>query len=385
MIYLDNAATTKMLPEVLEEMMPFMTDSFGNAGSLYSLGIESKMAIEKARERVANFMGAESPENIIFTSGGTESNNMVVNSYRYSGSLLVSSGIEHDSILNSIKRITDDYPSSQAAKVEFIKTNRDGVVDIEDFKRIVSCREVRFATVMQMNNETGVIQPVQDIYNICDDMGIFFHTDCVQAAGCMKLDVKSYCDYASISSHKIHGPKGVGALYIKNKYTCDPLIIGGSNQEFGFRGGTENVAGIVGFGKACELANDESAFDVIKRLKNIAWEMLTDSFNRYGIGDRIHLNCNNLDSFGKTINIMIDGIDAETLVMMLGAIGVFISAGSACRSLEQEPSHVLTNIGLTPDEARSSIRISVSEYNSRAELKEAADGVARVCSNILCM
>ena len=362
MIYLDNASTTRMAEEVLEEMMPYLKDEYGNPGTTYGLGRNAKEAVEKARERVADFMGAD-PENIIFTSGGTESNNTIVKSFtKTQNKMLIS---------------------------RMLGVNEAGIIDMDEFYKDIETGSFGFVSVMYMNNETGMIQPVRDIYNLCKDKGIWVHSDCVQAAGCLKLDVGEFCDSASISAHKIHGPKGVGALYVKDldRFPFSPMIYGGHSQEFGYRGGTENVPGIVGLGKACDIinSNEEITFSQIKSRKRLMWAVMQKEFADVGLLDKLHLNCDNLDQFGKTLSVRIDGVDAETMVILSSIDGVCISAGSACRSSEQEPSYVLTSMGLTDDQARNTIRVSVSKYTSVGEIRDGASIIAKNALRLISM
>lgn len=370
MVYLDNASTTKIAPEVLDAMMPYLTNRYGNPSSTHILGQCAKRAIDTARERVAAFLKADTPEQIIFTSGGTESNNMVFMSNH--DMISVVSGIEHDSIMNR---------SVINPMTGFIDVDKNGKIIWESFEKNVTDR-TELVSVMFINNEIGTINPVEKIGEFCKEKNILFHSDCVQAAGCVEIDVNElHLDFASISSHKIHGPKGVGALYIRDKNDISPELmgrIGGKDHEFGIRGGTENVAGIVGFGKACQMvtgiearigANETS-------LKTKMWKEIKYHFKKYGIIDILHENAESSTNFGKILNIRFDGIDAETMLLMLSSRDICVSAGSACRSHEQEPSRVLKAIGLTDNQARDSIRISLSRYNTEEEVSEAAKIIA---------
>ena len=373
MIYLDNAATTKIAPEVLDEMMPYLTKKFGNPSSIYKLGQDSKRAIEIARERVASFLKADNSEQIVFTSGGTEANNiaLLANSYHR---WFQTSNIEHDSIMN-LTQGSDYYSGS-------INVDEDGKITIDSFKEgFIS--GTKMVSVMFVNNEIGSINPIETIGKLCREQHVVFHSDCVQAAGCVPIDVNELClDFASISSHKIHGPKGIGALYIRDpSLVCDLSEtgrFGGLHQEFGIRPGTENVAGIVGFGKACEMltGNEMRIGADIEIIKHKFWSALKYHIQKYGLTDILHDNAKSSQSYGKVLNIRFDGIDAETMILMLSARDVCVSAGSACRSHEQEPSRVLKAIGLTDDQARDSIRISFSRYNTEEEVEEAAQIIA---------
>lgn len=369
MIYLDNAATTQLDPRVLESMMPYLTTQYGNAGALYKFGQAANEAIQEARARVARFIGSN-PDNIIFTSGGSEANNLVfhgVKDYlkRIGRTHILVSAVEHDSVLRAAKNLIKD-----GFDVECIPVLNNGTVPSAAVERALR-PDTGLVSVMYVNNETGGENPVSDIGSICLKRGILFHTDCVQAAGCHPIDIANIgCDFLSISAHKIHGPKGTGALYVKDASILSPLIYGGHDQEFGLRAGTENVAGIVGFGKACEIANAQQNEDrtIVSTLKQQFVTELQSHFD----GDIVHINGTSLLSPGKTVNLRIDGVDNESLILMLDNMGVCISAGSACQSHESKPSHVLTAMGLTTEEARSSIRVSFSRLNTVDEVMDAA-------------
>lgn len=384
MIYLDNAATTQIDPEVLEAMMPYLTNEYGNPGSLYSHGRKAREAVENARKQVAAFLNAE-PEQIIFTSGGTEANNMV---FTITQHLLEKSGrkrvaftaIEHDSVIKAARRMKIKH----GFDVVKIPVNSAGCASHMALSDYYINDSMGLISMMFSNNEIGVLNLVHMISEKCHEHGILFHTDCVQAAGYNVLDVKRIgCDFMTISAHKIHGPKGVGALYVKNPRDIEPLILGGANQEFGLRGGTENVAGIIGFGKACEVSMSNHA-EIVEKIISLRYEFISAFMNRmnmYGLKNLVALNG---DSYsGKTINLRVDGIEAETLLLMLDGIGVCISSGSACNSLESMPSHVLKAIGLSDTQAASSFRVSFSKMNTEEEVVSAANSIADCISLLL--
>ena len=267
MIYLDNAATTKISDEVLAEMLPYLKEEFGNAGSIHTIGRQAEEAVCKARKQVADFINA-SPEQIIFTSGGSEANNLAIKGViqhltKIGKQHVISSNLEHDSLLNAIASLGKEF------RTTFLTNDKSGMILMDEFKNYITMYgDVGLVSVMGVNNEIGTFYPLKSIGNICRKNNILFHTDCVQAASSVALDVDYIgCDMMSISSHKLHAPKGVGALFVRDKTIINPIISGGASQEFGVRGGTENVAGIVGFGKACELLkgkqNDNSVYTCI--------------------------------------------------------------------------------------------------------------------------
>lgn len=380
MIYLDNAATTKISPLVLEEMMPYLKEEYGNPGAVYSLGRRAAEAVRQARQRVADFIGA-TPEQIIFTSGGSEANTIAIRCTRkYLESIgkktVLTSTVEHDSVLKAI----DNFSSVSVGVDEL------GVVHTEHISQILDrCSDIGIVSIMYANNETGSVNPVAEVGRVCKEYGVLFHTDCVQAAGCQPIDVNVIgCDFLSLSSHKIHGAKGIGALFVRNKELLTPQIYGGALQESGIRSGTENVAGIVGFGKACELASHgrEEYLETVSCYKQKFYDCLLRELHSYNLDKIVSVNGEPITNKGKTLNLRLENVDAETLLLMLDAQGVCISAGSACKSHESQPSHVLTAMGLTPDQARDSVRISFSEFNKNVEVVEAAKIMAK-CINSL--
>lgn len=377
MIYLDNAATTQVAPEVIDAMMPYLTDDYGNAGSLYSLGRQAAEAVANARSQVANCIGAQ-PEQIIFTSGGAEANNLafkgIAPDLKSKGKThLITTKIEHDSVLNTVKEmnIKDGFD------ISYLEVNREGRVPVgitEEIRKTIN-DNTGLISMMYVNNEIGSVNHIQQACMIAHNGGVLFHTDCVQALGSIEIDVEKLgCDFLSISSHKIHGAKGTGALYVRNPKLLSPLIIGGEEQEFGYRGGTENVAGIVGFGKACELMqqNFNKTQERITYLKKLFFDVLLHNLKDFGLDMCMSFNGISPYHSGKILNLRFKNIDAQTLVLYLDTKGVCVSAGSACRSRESKPSNVLLAIGLTPDEARSSVRFSFSHYLTDEQVFEAA-------------
>ena len=315
---------------------------------------------------------------MIFTSGGSESNNTVFQGLRHKLSDLgkkhiVVSAIEHDSVLRAAEMLTKDE-----FYITYVQPNEKGVVTADAVEAAIR-EDTGLVSVMYVNNETGAVNNIHAIGQICKIHSVIFHTDCVQAAGQFPIDVDAdYIDFASISSHKLYGPKGVGALYVRDK-SFSPLISGGAEQEFGLRGGTENVYGIVGFGKACELAKENLRENNIQLsiLKQKFYTQLMNELQELGIGrESVRVNGRPVIESGKTLNLCFSGVDAETMLLMLNTKGVYVSAGSACSSHEAKPSHVLLAMGLTPEEARSSLRFSFSKYNTDNEIECAAQIIA---------
>lgn len=289
------------------------------------------------------------------------------------------SAIEHDSVLKAAHSLIKDE-----FYIEYLPAHSDGKVFVQSVEDAITPK-TGLVSVMYVNNETGAVNPIEEIGTICMKRGILFHTDCVQAAGCHPIDVEKIgCDFLSLSSHKIHGPKGVGTLFAKDKSVLTPIIFGGAEQEFGLRAGTENVAGIVGFGEACEISSKSLHEDCIwvSTLKQRFYMALTDALKKSGRTDIVRTNGPSVLNPGKTLNLCLSGIDGQTLLLMLDGKNICISAGSACRSHEAEPSHVLTAMGLTADEARSSVRISFSRMNTADEAVDAANIIAS-CIEIL--
>lgn len=377
-IYLDNASTTKIDPVVLDSMMPYLNEEYGNAGSIHAMGMTSADAVRTARCQVSNLMNCDL-DHIIFTSGGSESNSAVFKGVCRSlleknKRHLIVSEIEHVSVLKSA-----EYLCKLGFYVTYVKPDANGCITPTDIEKAIQ-PNTGLISVMCVNNETGVENDICSIGEICKRKSVLFHTDCVQAAGHVAIDPDKFnADFISISSHKIHGPKGVGALYIRNRNFFESLVCGGADQEYGLRGGTENVPGIVGFGTACEIAlnslEDHSIVHV-NDMKYEFWTSLLEEMKKNNCQTYIQINGNPSKSIGKVLNIRISGIDSETLIIMLNSKGIFASAGSACRSHESLPSHVLTAMGLSEDEAKSSIRISFSKFNTDSEVIRAARELA---------
>lgn len=372
--------------------MPYLMGKFGNPGSLHTMGREAASAVDDARQQVADFIGAKTPEQVVFTGGGTEGNNMVFNGLSaymkvVGRDTIITSSIEHDSVLSSVKR---ERFGGWCKHITVAEPDSSGVITVDAVSRCVAgikagdpSHLVGLVSVMSANNELGTFNPVFGICRISHQAGSLFHTDAVQAAGMYPINAsRNDYDFVTISSHKIHGPKGVGALYVKDKEETmfRPLIRGGKHQEFGLRGGTENVAGIVGFGKACALMNADYEERAVKR-RRLTDRFLQTLIRSFGSSDEFAVNGNPPLDF-KTISLRFDGVDAQTLLLMLDSKGIEVSAGSACTAHEDTPSHVLLAIGLDPEQARSTIRVSFSEKNTPEEVETAALGI-RECVSLL--
>ncbi|HOV34731.1 MAG TPA: cysteine desulfurase NifS [Candidatus Dojkabacteria bacterium] len=362
MYYFDNAATTKIRPEVLNQMMPFLTDEYGNASSIYTLGRTSKNAIETARKRVADAIGADADE-IYFTSSGTEADNWalkgVASANSSKGKHIIVSSIEHHAILKPC-----EYLKKHGFDISYIPVTHDGIIDIKELKESIRSDTV-LISVMYANNEIGTIQPIEDIAKLAKEKSIYFHTDAVQAVGHIPIDVKKLgIDLLTISAHKLNGPKGVGALYIKKGTKIDQFMHGG-DQEMKRRAGTENTAGIVGFGKAIQLAvtDIEKKNEYIKRLRDTAIEgilsNIPDTFLNGDASKRLPGNA----------NICFKYVEGESILLHLDRLGICASTGSACTSASLEPSHVLLAIGISPELAHGSLRLTFSEENTIDEVK----------------
>ena len=385
MIYLDNAATTKPSDGVVAKALQYMTNDFGNAGSIYSFGVRARQAVEEARQQVADLISAE-PDQIIFTSGGTEANNLAlfgIQDYLRSinkTQIIISEG-EHDSIFRAAKKmcIKGEFD------VQILPINSNGCVETSKLSSLLTPK-TGLVSVMYVNNEVGAVNNIISIARECKKRGIIFHTDCVQALGSVSVNVnKIQCDMMSISAHKIHGLKGVGALYVKNPTLLQPLIIGGAQQEHGFRGGTENVPGIVAFGQACLEAREKmgAVRFRLRKIKSIFLNKLTAELNSQGLLAIFHDNGMSGCNDSKVLNLRFDGVDAETLILLLATQDIIVSAGSACHSHESKPSRVLQAIGLSPEEARNSIRVSFSGEETDKEVEDAAHSIVNCVSILL--
>ena len=372
-IYFDNSATTQVTTEVLNEMMPFLTIGYGNASSVYSKGRESKRAIEKARKRVAELINCEAKE-IYFTAGGSESDNIALKGLAYAnkqkGNHIITSKIEHPAVLETCR-----YLQTQGFEVSYINVNEEGIIKLEELKQAIKTSTI-LISIMAANNEIGTIQPIEEISKIAHDYNIYFHTDAVQAVGNMKIDVKQMgIDMLSLSGHKIHAPKGIGALYVKNGISIEKIINGG-HQENNKRAGTENVAGIVGLGKACEIANKnmEAHIRNLKRLRDYYIKKLKQE-----MPEKIRINGSMEYRLPGNANISFEGINSDELIYRLDEKGICVSAGSACSSGNSFPSYVLSEIKVPEKYLNSAIRTTFGDNNTFEEIDYLVKIIKKEC------
>lgn len=361
MIYLDNAATTMMSPEVLDSMMAFYSQQYGNASGVYALARASRKAVEQARREVASAIGA-APSEVFFTGGGTESDNWALRGVMEAAGIghIITTAIEHHAVLNSCK-----WLEKQGHAVTRVQVDGNGIVSPDEIRAAI-LSETRLISVMAANNEIGTLQPIAEIGAIARDHGILMHVDAVQAAASMPIDVNEWhADLLSLSAHKFHGPKGVGALYVRGKTPIKPLLLGGA-QETGRRAGTENVAGIVGMGTAMHLAQ-QAKDSALPRIQALRDKLMTGILN--GIPGAF-LNGHAAQRLCSNVNVYFDGVEGEALLLRLDLAGIAASSGAACTSGVLEPSHVLMALGRTRRESRSAIRFSLSDLNTTEEIDE---------------
>jgi len=356
--YLDNNATTPVLPEVLVAMQPFFLEEFGNASSIHHHGQHTRAAIEHARENVAQLLGARSSE-IVFTSGGTEADNLALFGLAQPGDHVITSTIEHHAVLNACKRL-----EQIGCEVTYVSVDGQGIVDPDEVHRALR-PNTKLISIMAANNETGVVQRIADIGTVAAEADAYFHTDAVQAAGKVPIDVAAWkCDLLSISGHKIHAPQGIGALYVRKGTLLQPLFYGGRHER-SRRAGTENVPGIVGLGKAAEIALNgfsDGSVARISELRDRIETFVTETIELVGV------NSGMASRVPNTTNIYFDCIEGEAMVIALDLKGIAVSTGAACSSGAIEPSHVLTAMGLSGDRARASIRFSLGKQNTKEDV-----------------
>jgi cysteine desulfurase len=357
-VYLDNNATTPVLPEVFEAMRPYFGEHFGNASSIHHHGQETRAAVENARESVAGLLGCGASE-VIFTSGGTESDNLAIAGLVKAGDHVITSGIEHHAVLHAAKNL-----EQIGCEVTVLPVDGRGLIDPDDVKRGLR-PTTKLITVMMANNETGVLQATEEIGKLAAEAGVLFHTDAVQAAGKVAIDVKRMqCHALSISGHKLHGPQGTGALFLKKGTQVQPLFHGGRHER-SRRAGTENVPGIVGLGKAAKLASESFNNGAIERLAAMRDRLQRDVLSRI---EGTIVNGDGAPRVPNTANIRFDHIEGESLVIALDLKGLAVSTGAACSSGAIEPSHVLIAMGLRPEQARASIRFSLGKQTTEEDI-----------------
>jgi cysteine desulfurase len=373
-IYLDNNATTQLDPAVIEEMLPFLTTHYGNPSSGYSFAAIARKAINLARERLAALLGCE-PTEIVFTSGGTESNNAAISSARQletHGEHLITSAVEHSAVLRPCQDL-----AKRGRQVTFLGVGRHGDLAPGELESAIR-PETTLVSIMWANNETGVLFPIEKIAEICREKGVLFHTDAVQATGKIPMRLRDTAiNFLSLSAHKLHGPKGVGALYVRGGTRFSPLIAGGG-QENGRRGGTENVASIVGLGKAAELALKH----VTEGGCNI--RSMRDRFEKSVLETVSGASVNGADAarLSNTSSLSFEGIESSAALLLLDRQGICCSAGSACRTGSQEASHVLRAMNPSADGARRSLRFSLGRFNTDAEIDRAIEVVPKVIEKL---
>jgi cysteine desulfurase len=371
-VYLDNNATTPVLPEVLEAMRPYFAEQFGNASSIHHHGQETRAAVERARESLAALIGCRASE-IVFTSGGTEGDNLAISGVTRAGDHVITSTIEHHAVLNSCKHL-----EAMGCEVTYVPVDGRGLVDPDDVRRALR-PNTKLITIMMANNETGVLQTVEEIGKIAAEADVYFHTDAVQAAGKTPIEVKRIgCDLLSISGHKLHAPQGVGALYVGKGTILQPMFYGGSHER-SRRAGTENVPGIIGLGKAAEIARealDRGGLERMSAMRDRIEQTILSQVEATGV------NGEGAPRVPNTTNIHFDYIEGEALVIALDLKGLAVSTGAACSSGAIEPSHVLTAMGLPPEIARASLRFSLGKQNTPEDVQFALDLVPRTVARL---
>lgn len=361
-IYLDANATTPLLPEVLEAMRPFLLERFGNASSIHQEGQHARSAVEQARASVARLLSCR-PAEIVFTSGGTESDNLAIFGSVQAGDHVITSAVEHHAVLHAVERLRE-----RGVEVEFLPVDEQGVLAAEDVRKALR-PNTKLISVMMANNETGVLQPVGQIGQIAAEAGVRFHVDAVQAAGKVPLAVDEIgCQLLSISGHKMHGPQGTGVLFVRRGTRLEPLFAGGAHERQR-RAGTENVAGIVGLGKAAECAL-EGTSERIGRLRDRLESELLERCAESGV------NGGRAARVPNTTNLWFDHLEGEALVIALDLKGLAVSSGAACSSGANEPSHVLEAMGLSGERARASVRFSLHRHTTEEEIAETVALVA---------
>jgi len=373
LIYLDNAASTQIHDDVVDSMLPFLKEQFGNPSSIHRYGRQSRKAVEKARKQIAQLVNAE-PSEILITSGGTESNTTVLHGLvsKLSRGKIITSSIEHDAVLEPCKRL-----EKNGHKLEYLPVNDSGMVEPTSLEQKIS-DDTTLVSIMLANNEIGTVQPISEFARICHSHNVPFHTDAVQAVGKIPVDVKATnVDFLSISSHKLNGPKGVGALYIREGFAIDPVILGGG-QERGMRSGTENVAGIVGFGKACEIAknNFDTNLSGMLSLRDDLIRKVTDEISGVTINGDLESRLPNNAHFTFL------GVNGEDLIIKLDEHGIAASTGSACSINTQKASHVLQAMGFSHEQITGSLRLTVGIFNTQDDVNKTVIALKQIVKEL---
>jgi len=377
-IYLDHAATTPTRPEVVKVMLPFFTDAFGNPSSIYSYGQEAKGAVEEARTKTAELIGARSEE-IVFTSGGTEADNFALKGVAYAnehkGNHIITTSIEHHAVMEVCK-----FLGRRGFTITYLPVDEYGLVDPQDVKKAMTDKTI-LISIIHANNEVGTIEPISEIGKIAKEAEVYFHTDAVQTVGHIPVNVdRLKADLLSISAHKLYGPKGVGALYIRKGTKLVSLMQGGE-QEKRRRAGTENVPGIVGLGKAVELAGQEMDKE-IERLAGLRDKLIKSLMEKI---DHVHLNGHPTRRLPNNVNVSVDFVEGESMLLNLDLEGICASTGSACSSAILEPSHVLLALGLPPEQAHGSLRFTLGRENTEADVEQVLEVLPGIVAKLRAM
>lgn len=374
-VYLDYSATTPVKEEVVREMLPFFTERYGNPSSLYSVGLDAKAGLDEARARVAGLINAE-PKEIFFTSCGTESDNWVLegtaNALKNKGRHIITSRIEHHAILH-----TCEYLEKLGFEITYLDVDGDGFVSPEALEKAIR-KDTILVSIMMVNNEIGTIEPIKELAAVAKAHGVLFHTDAVQGLGNVSIDVKDLgVDFLSMSAHKIYGPKGVGALYMRKGVRITNFMHGGA-QETKRRAGTENLAGIAGFGKAAELAaaNLEQHIEHSTKLRNYFWEQIEANLSG------VTLNGSREKRHPGNLNVSFDYIEGESILLMLDAFGISISTGSACSSKSLVPSHVLEAIGISITKMNGTVRFTVGDFTTKEDIDYVVETLVKVVARL---
>ncbi len=377
-IYLDYAATTPTHPQVVQAMLPYFTDAFGNPSSIHYFGQEVKAAVEETRGKIASFIGAKSEE-IVFTSGGTESNNFAIKGIAHAredkGKHIISSSVEHHSVIEPCR-----FLEGRGFKVTYLPVDENGLIHPEDVAKAISDDTI-LVSVMQANNEVGTIQPIEEIAEIAKEKGVYLHTDAVQTVGHIPVNVQELgVDLLSMSAHKLYGPKGIGALYIR-KGTRISSVLHGGEQEQRRRASTENVPGIIGFGKAIEIVREEMA-EEMKRLTSLRDKLIQGLLESI---DNIRLNGHPKLRLSNNINVSVDFVEGEAMLLNLDLAGIAASSGSACSSDSLGPSHVLSALGLPPEQARCSLRFTLGRGTTEEDITQVLETLPPIVAKLRAM